>query len=119
MKILNALDTREFFELLDRSDANDFLTISRHPDWDRVTPVSVTREAPITGINKPVVESLLLDALRNPSSGLVVSNEILLDVSDLNEPAVETTIDQRFLGSPAEWITMVNSSLGNETATLL
>ena len=62
------------------------------------------------------METLLLDRLRHPPSGLVQLYQPLLHISDLDEPAVEAAIHKRSLTTPAERIAMLDSAVGKETA---
>lgn len=86
--------SRKPLELFNRADAYDFLAIVGDPDGDRVTPEAVSGEAPVPSVLKPVVEAFFLDEARNPAVGLVELYKSLLDISDLDEPAVEATVDQ-------------------------
>ena len=52
----------------------------------------------------------------DPVGGLVQLDEPLLDLSNLDEPTVEATIDKRSLRTPAERIAMLNSAIGKEAA---
>lgn len=51
VKVGDALDSGKFLELLDTTDTDSLFTIVRDPHWDRVSPVSVTREAPVLSIH--------------------------------------------------------------------
>ena len=65
------------------------------------------------------MEALLLDKARNPSVCLVQLDEASLDVSHLDEPAVESSVDERSLTTPAEGITMSNCTGTEESALVL
>jgi len=111
MKVLDTFNSREFFKLGDRFNADSFLAIIRNPNGDGVAPVAVAREAPVLGIDKPIVKTFFLDRLRNPVSFVVFLDKLFFDISDLNKPAVKGTVDQWSLTSPAEGITMAHSAL--------
>ena len=65
------------------------------------------------------MESLLLHKLRDPFGCLVLLDELLLDLSNFNEPAIESTIDQWSLTSPAERVAMLHCSSTQETTLVL
>jgi len=106
VEISNISAAGQVLELLDGSYADDFFTVIRDPDGDGVSPVSVPGEAPILGINKPVVEASLLNEGGHPLTLSVVFDQLVLDVSYLNKPGVEGSIDQGSLRSPAIGVTM-------------
>ena len=66
------------------------------------------------------MEALLLDETWNPASSLVELNQAFLNLSNLDEPAIETSVNERCVTAPAEGITMLHgtackkSSLGLE-----
>jgi len=111
------LKAGKFFKLSDRFNDDHLFAIVGHPNRNGVAPVAITREAPVSCIGKPVVETLFLDNSRHPFSFFVFLNEFVLNISDFDEPAVESTINKRSLTSPAEGITMLDSSLVQKTAT--
>ena len=65
------------------------------------------------------METSLLDESGHPASCLVKFDQAILNVSDLDEPAVEATIDKGSLTAPAEGIAMLDSSIGKEFAHIL
>lgn len=65
------------------------------PDGNGVAPISISGEAPVLGINKPVVETLLLNERGHPSAVLVILDKLVLDISDLDEPGIEGSVDER------------------------
>jgi hypothetical protein len=65
------------------------------PDGNGVAPISISGEAPVLGINKPVVETLLLNERGHPSAVLVILDQLVLDISDLDEPGIEGSVDER------------------------
>jgi hypothetical protein len=81
-------------KLLNGTNADDLLHVLTGPDGDGVAPVSVAGEAPILGVDEPVVETFLLNEGGDPSAVLVVSDQLILDVCHLDEPGVEGTVDQ-------------------------
>ncbi len=84
-----------FDQILNRFNANNFLEILGGPNWNGTSPVSVSREAPIVGILKPLLESLMLGELGDPFGLKVVNQESFLKLSDLDEPAVNCLVNQR------------------------
>ncbi len=48
MDVLERTTARETFEFFDGADTDDFLSVVRNPDRDRVTPESVSGKAPIS-----------------------------------------------------------------------
>ena len=63
------------------------------------------------------MEALFLDERRNPASCLVQFNQALLDICYFNEPAIKASVNKRCLTTPAEGITMLNSTV-SEKSTL-
>ena len=106
MKIGDLTAARKLLKLFDGANTDQLLHVLRCPDGNRVAPVSVSGETPILSINEPIVETLFLDVSRDPGAVLVVLDQLILNVSDLNEPGVESSVDQGSVGSPAEGITM-------------
>jgi len=100
--------------LLDGTDANDFLHVLARPERDRGTPVSVSRDVPITSVLEPLTESTFSDVLWNPKdqlhlpsrqgiyvpSGLfVVGDELVAEMSYPDEPRRNSSVDERSSGS--------------------
>jgi hypothetical protein len=77
---------REFFELSNRGDANDFLHVVADPQGDRGTPVSISGNVPITGVLQPRSESIFTHVRRNPSGLFVVRDKLFLNFGDSDEP---------------------------------
>lgn len=119
VEIRDSFDTRQLFQLLDATDADSLFTVVRHPHRDGIAPVPVSGEAPVFGIDEPVVESFLLNEGRNPSSFGILFKKIFLDVSHFNEPTVKTPVDERGLGTPAEGVTMLNRATGHQSTCSL
>mmetsp|Transcript_5114 Transcript_5114/g.7795 ORF Transcript_5114/g.7795 Transcript_5114/m.7795 type:complete len:530 (-) Transcript_5114:157-1746(-) len=109
----------ELLELLDGADTDDLLHVIGGPDRDGVTPVSVSGEAPVSGALEPVLESLLLDEARHPGRVFVLLDDLVLDVSHLDEPRVNGTVHQRSLGPPAVGVAMHDGALGHKSAAVL
>jgi len=119
VQISNVLNTTELLEFFNRANADHFLEVFRGPDGDGVTPESVSGEAPIFGIFKPVVESLFLSESRDPVGLLVVFQKVVLDGLNLDEPRVDGSVDQRLFGSPAERIRVINLGFVNQQILFL
>ena len=73
------LGASQLLQFLDRADTYHFRVILVHPDRQRCTPISVTRNTPITRILEPEVKSLLLHMIRYPVRLFVVLQKTLLD----------------------------------------
>jgi len=97
VEIFDFSASRELSQLFNRTNADNFLSIIGDPDRNGISPVSVSGEAPVFSINKPVVESLFLDERRNPGASLIVLNELFLNVGHFDEPCVKGSVDQRGL----------------------
>ena len=109
----------QFFEFPDWSNTNDFLSVIWDPQRNWVTPVSVSWEAPIFSIFKPVVKSLFLNVLWNPGSFVIVLNKVFLEISNLNEPGWDCLVNQWSVTSPTERVVMdCCSTLNNSTLVL-
>jgi len=65
------------------------------------------------------MEALFLDERGYPLGCGVVLDDILFNISDLDEPAVEATVHKRSLTAPAEGVAMVDSTLGKNFALVL
>mmetsp|Transcript_26727 Transcript_26727/g.33313 ORF Transcript_26727/g.33313 Transcript_26727/m.33313 type:complete len:503 (-) Transcript_26727:26-1534(-) len=119
MDIVELAAAGEALELLDRADADDLLAVIRNPNRDWVTPEAVPGEAPVARVLQPVMEALFLDEAGDPAGGLVELDKALLDVGDLDEPAVEAAVDKGRLTAPAEGIAMLHGAIGEEAALSL
>ena len=62
----------QLLQFFDGANANDLLEVVRDPKRDRVAPVSVPGEAPVSGILQPVLEPLHLDPVRHPAWIVIV-----------------------------------------------
>ena len=56
------------------------------PDIQRSTPVTVTADAPVLYIFKPVSETSLTDTFRNPVDRVIISDQLILHICHLDEP---------------------------------
>lgn len=63
-------DTAKFFKFLDRTDSDNLLEILADPKGDGSTPVTVTRNVPVTSIGNPVSETLFLYERRYPNESI-------------------------------------------------
>jgi len=93
VQVSNPFDSRKLLKFLDAADADDFFAILTYPQRNRVAPVAITRKAPIFGIDQPVVEPFFLDEAGHPVCFSVFLNKLLLNVSHLDEPAVEASVN--------------------------
>lgn len=141
MDISDGRYTTKLLQFLDRANSNNFFQIIAHPKRDGGTPITVTRNVPITSVGDPVGKTLLLNkgwhpipnrlaSLNSssppkiiiiiiPSHLFIASQNLVNNRLDTNEPSGNGTIDQRCIRSPAEGITMLHLGLHNQTATLL
>ena len=84
MKIFDASDSRKLLELLHGAYADDLsqilnkqlekqrkepylLQIITYPQGNRCSPISVTRNIPISSVRQPISESVISNALRHPT----------------------------------------------------
>lgn len=72
MQICDFLDSCQLFQLLNGTDAYNFLTIVRNPNWDGISPESISAEAPVIGILEPLVKSSFLNNLGYPVGFCIV-----------------------------------------------
>ena len=61
--------SRELSQLLPGAHHDHFLHVIRGPDGHGRAPVAIAGDSPVTSILQPVVEPLLLDKLRHPTTG--------------------------------------------------
>jgi hypothetical protein len=108
VQVCDSSDTWKLLELSYRTNTNNFLAIITHPDWNWVSPISIPAKAPIFGINQPIMESFFLNCSWDPVSLFVLFNQLRLDICDLNEPAIESSVNQRCLRTPAKRIAVLN-----------
>jgi hypothetical protein len=73
------------------------LVVLAHPNGDGVAPETVSRETPVLGILEPVVKTTLLGKRRHPVTLLVVKDQLILEIGDLDKPAMHGLIDERSL----------------------
>ena len=91
-------------QFLDASDHLQIIGAIALPDWDRVTPESISAYCPVTSSFKPLAETTILDMVRNPSDLVVAFKHSLLDLLDIDKPTGHCFIDERHSCSVAEWI---------------
>ena len=77
------------------------------PDIQWCSPVTVSGNTPVLNVLKPVTETSLTDALRNPVDGVVVADQIIFYCCHLDEPGLTCIVDQRCVTSPAVRIIML------------
>ena len=63
------------------------------------------------------METFLLNEGRNPGSLCVLFDQLLLNVGDFDEPAVEPSIDQGCLGTPAEGVAMLDCAARQQSTS--
>ena len=76
------------------------------PDWNRVTPVSVSGDSPVPCALKPLSEAAFLEVGRNPVDLAVCLEHLVLDLLNIHEPRGNSSIDKRRMASPAVRIVM-------------
>lgn len=72
MEVFEWSASRELLKLSDRADADDLFKVVRDPKRNWITPVSAPREAPVSSISEPVLESLLLHEGWHPFWVLII-----------------------------------------------
>jgi hypothetical protein len=124
VKVLEDTASRELVELLDGADADDLsskprsalssrsgikaaqtthlLVIITSPERERSSPVTVTRDVPVTGVLEPRLETILADRGGDPASLLVVLDELVGRVLDADEPDGDDTVDEGSAGAGDE-----------------
>lgn len=117
MQICN-LGTSEFLQLFNRANTDNLFTIFWNPQWDRITPIPVSGEAPILWIFKPVSESFLLDGLWNPSSFHVVLEKIIFKFGNFNEPCRDSFVNERSVTSPTEGIVVFLGFVDDDSSSI-
>ena len=63
------------------------------PDIQWCSPVTVSGNTPVLNVLKPVTETSLTDALRNPVDRVVVADQVILDCGHLDEPGFTCIVD--------------------------
>lgn len=107
----------EFLELADWTHTDNLQAIVRDPERDWVSPVPVSREAPVLSVLEPVVEPLLLDGLGHPRGLVIVLHQVLLEIGHPDKPSRHCLVDQGGVAPPTEgvvvhlWVALDHSSL--------
>ena len=96
-------DSGQCFEFVDRADAG-CVAVRALPHRDAGTPVAVAADRPVSGSLEPVAEPLLADVAGHPMDVLVQFDHPVLELLDSYEPRRNCLVDERRLGTPAEWI---------------
>jgi hypothetical protein len=68
VEISDVGSARKLLELLDRADADNLFKIRADPERDWGTPVSISRDVPVTCVLQPLTESTVTDALWYPAA---------------------------------------------------
>ena len=89
------------------------------PNIERRTPVTVTADAPVLNVFKPVAETSLTDALGNPIDCIVVSYKIVLNRRHLDKPGLSCIVDERSIAAPAERVVVLELRRTEEESSLL
>ena len=97
---------RELHQFLTGTDAVQ-MTAFTSPDRNRGTPVSGTGNRPVLDLREPVAEALLADILRIPVDGIVVRDELILQLGHFDIPGRLRVVNQRGVASPAVRIVML------------
>ena len=105
----------ELFKLGNRADGMS-VAAGAFPDVKRSAPITVTADAPILNIFKPVTEATLAYAFGNPVNRVVILNKIILNRSHLDKPRFSCVINQRSVAAPAERIIMLKFRSGEKLA---
>mmetsp|Transcript_1543 Transcript_1543/g.5302 ORF Transcript_1543/g.5302 Transcript_1543/m.5302 type:complete len:270 (+) Transcript_1543:2024-2833(+) len=108
----------ETFQLFNRINDDKFGVFLIGPHWNWSTPVPRSRDGPILGTLEPVVEALLLYKIRHPVSLFVVCKETLLQNLDAYEPRWDSTVNERGIRAPAEWIPMLEGTVFDDATCL-
>lgn len=120
VKVLEDAASRELVELLDGANADDLsskarsafgggrvstsstthlLVIITSPERKGGSPVTVTRDVPVTSVLEPRLETVLSDRGGDPASLLIVLDELVGRVLDTNEPDGDDTVDEGSAGA--------------------
>ncbi len=91
--------SREALQLLNRSDADNLLHVVRDPEGDRGAPVSIARDGPVTGVAKPVGETLLLDEVGDPHCLGVIGEKTLDGLFNADEPGGHGFVEEGSVGT--------------------
>lgn len=119
VKIGDVSTSSQLLKLLDGANTDYLLIIIGDPQRDWVTPIPVPGEAPVSSVFEPVLEPLVLYPVWNPPWILVVLDESLFDVGDPDEPGADSSVDERCIRPPAEWITMLDGAGGDQSLSVL
>ena len=95
------------------------VTAFAFPDVEGSTPVTVTADAPVLNIFKPVTEAALADAFGNPVNGVVILDKVILNGGHLDEPGFSCVIDEGGVASPAEGIIVLELGCGEEFSVFI
>lgn len=98
-------------------DADFNFSISAAPNWDGTTPETIPGNGPVASPGYPVVEAFVLNKVGYPLRLHVVSLHAILYALNTHEPARDRLVDQRRVGTVAEWVTMLYRTLLQEAPT--
>ena len=88
------------------------------PDRQRSSPVTVSAESPVLNVGDPFAETALADRLRDPVDGIVVADQIILDLAHGNVPGLSCVIKERCIAAPAVRIAVLENRRVEEQAAL-
>mmetsp|Transcript_7226 Transcript_7226/g.14933 ORF Transcript_7226/g.14933 Transcript_7226/m.14933 type:complete len:362 (-) Transcript_7226:516-1601(-) len=115
---ISHLGAGELLELGNAADADHLAAVLVGPNWKGSSPESASGNSPVTSVLEPVVKSDLSDMFRNPSDIFVVFDNLVADFFHLDEPRGDRFVDERCIGSPAEWIRVHKHVLLDQTTAL-
>ena len=105
--------------ILNASENDLFAALVTLPYRNRSTPISVSRDIPVTCALKPVAKSSVLDRFGYPVYLLVTFDKSFLDLTDIEIVGIHRLVDKGTLTSPAVRIVMLDSSVGNSLAVVI
>ena len=92
------------------------VTAFAFPNVEGSAPITVTADAPVLNVFKPVAEAALADAFGNPVNGVVILNKVILNGCHFDKPGFSCVVDERCVASPAEGIVVLKLGCGEKLA---
>ena len=118
VKIIKA-NTARVVDILNASENDLLAALVTLPYRYRSTPISVSRDIPVSCSFKPVTESSVLNGLGYPVYLLVALNKSFLYLTDVEIVCVHRLVNKRTLTSPAVRIVVFYSSVCNSLAVVV
>ncbi len=100
-------------QFLTGADTLDIAALAA-PDRDRGAPVTVSGDRPVLDVRDPVAKALFADEVRMPFDGVVVGNELILELGHLDVPTGLRIVDERCAAAPAVRIVMCDLLAGEQ-----